>query len=403
VIARVRGFRAGLLLIAVAAVVIRIAHTLLVAPPTTGLEDAFWFRTVAHNLAVGRGFVDFNFHATAAHPPLYALFLAAAEKLSITGDEALRSLGALLGGATVLAVGLVGRRVGGERVGLLAAAIAAVQPLLIAGDGALLSETLYGPIVGLTLLAAFRLAERPTPGRAAVVGIAVGVATLTRSEALLLLPLLALPLAWRGTAAGRATRLAVATACTALVVAPWVGRNVSEFDRAVVANNDGAVLAAANCHAAYHGEHIGAFVETCIPRVSGDEGEQARVQQRQGVDYARDHAGRVPLVAGVRVLRTWSLFQPLRDVNEQGRSAKVQKLGVLFDYLLCVLAIAGVLALRHDRPALMVLLAPIVLVTVVAAATHGMVRLRHPAELSLAILAAAGAVQLTVAASRAKA
>jgi hypothetical protein len=186
-------------------------------------------------------------------------------------------------------------------------------------------------------------------------------------------------------------------------VAPWVIRNVVLFDRAVVSNNDGGLIAAANCDDAYHGEDVGYALERCVSVVPGNEAEQARVHRRQGIDYARDHASRVPVVAAFRVLRTWSLFQPLRHAGEQGRSENVQKLGIAFDYLLILLAIPGALAVRRDRTALLVVLAPVALVTVAAAATYGFIRLRHPAELSLAILAGAGAVRLTVAGSRAKA
>ncbi|MEA2403538.1 MAG: hypothetical protein QOE08_185, partial [Thermoleophilaceae bacterium] len=141
----------------------------------------------------------------------------------------------------------------------------------------------------------------------------------------------------------------------------------------------------------------------CVPRVPGDEGEQASALRRMGLDYASDHATRVPVVVVFRVLRTWSLFQPVRGAGEQGRSLNVQKLGLGFDYLILLLAIPGVLALRRDRTALLIVLAPVVLVTVVAASTYGFVRLRHPAELSLAILAAVAVARFTVAASRAKA
>ena len=49
-------------------------------------------------------------------------------------------------------VGLLGRRAGGERLGLLAAGLCAVYPLMIAVDGALMSETLYGPLIAVALL-----------------------------------------------------------------------------------------------------------------------------------------------------------------------------------------------------------------------------------------------------------
>ena len=45
--------------------------------------------------------------------------------------------------------------------GLIAAGLAAVYPTLIAADGALMSETLYGALVALALLAAYRLLDAP--------------------------------------------------------------------------------------------------------------------------------------------------------------------------------------------------------------------------------------------------
>jgi hypothetical protein len=44
----------------------------------------------------------------------------------------------------------------GDLAGLLAAGLAAVDPALIAADGALMSESLYRLLVAMTLLAAYR-------------------------------------------------------------------------------------------------------------------------------------------------------------------------------------------------------------------------------------------------------
>ena len=47
-------------------------------------------------------------------------------------------------------MGVLGRRVGGPRLGLAAAGVCAVYPLMIVVDGALMSETASTPLVILT-------------------------------------------------------------------------------------------------------------------------------------------------------------------------------------------------------------------------------------------------------------
>lgn len=68
--------------------------------------------------------------------------------------------------------------------------------------------------------------------------------------------------------------------------------------------------------------------------------------------------------------------------------------GVVYDWVLMVLAVAGAVFLRRRGTPLRVLLAPIWLVTLAAALGYGFVRMREPAELSLALLGAAGMLGL---------
>src|SRR2546427_628085 len=89
--------------------------------------------------------------------------------------------------AAIAGLALAVRRVAGERVGLAAAAIAAVYPALFALDSTVRSESLYALLIALALLGAYRLVERPTWRAAAALGVAIGLAALTRGEGLLLL------------------------------------------------------------------------------------------------------------------------------------------------------------------------------------------------------------------------
>ena len=83
-----------------------------------------------------------------------------------------------------------------------------VYPFLWVADGSLMSETLYGALLAAVAAGCATLLRRAAPcGRVAVLGALIALAALTRGEALLLVPLLLLPLVARGSAAGaRAAR-----------------------------------------------------------------------------------------------------------------------------------------------------------------------------------------------------
>src|SRR5205085_947444 len=122
---------------------------------------------------------------TTEKPPGYPAVLALLSWTGLDSYAAHRVVSCVLGAAAVVLIGMLGRRVAGERIGLLAGAIAAVYPALWMLDASLRSESLYLPLVALALLLAY---ER----RFVWLGIALGLAALTRSEALLLVPLLML-------------------------------------------------------------------------------------------------------------------------------------------------------------------------------------------------------------------
>jgi 4-amino-4-deoxy-L-arabinose transferase-like glycosyltransferase len=393
-------FRGRLAAIVAGAVVLRLLYVLVLARHVPMAGDSQFFNAEANLVADGKGYVEPFVQAaygisvpTAAHPPLYPTLLAVLSFLGLDGVLAHRALGAFLGGATILIVGLIGRRVGGDRVGLLAAAIAALYPLLVAADGAPMSESLYGLLIAASLLLALRLREERTVGRAAALGAVVGLAALTRSEALLLLLLLGLPLT------GRRLKPALALLGAAvLVLAPWTIRNFSAFDRlTLISHNDSTVLAGANCAETYYGSDLGGWRFDCISRrTTLKEGRQAATWRQEGIDYATAHAGRWPAVVPVRVLRTWDFWQPRRQVDSaEGRARWAEIAGVAAYYLLLPLAIAGGLLLwRRDRGAAAILLAPALLVTISSAVGYGNPRFRHAFELSIVVLAAVALVTI---------
>jgi hypothetical protein len=101
-------------------------------------------------------------------------------------------------------------------------------------------------------------------------------------------------------------------------------------------------------------------------------------------------------VVPVRVLRTWDLWQPGRQLESaEGRARWAEKAGVVLYFLLLPLSIAGFALLRRrpgERATFWILLAPAVLVTVSSAIGYGVPRFRHAFEISLVVTAAVALV-----------
>jgi 4-amino-4-deoxy-L-arabinose transferase-like glycosyltransferase len=373
-------------------VALRVAQTFLVAPwPPAFFNDEAYYSTLAQLISRGEGFVrpgeyygeDLSL-PTAERPPLFPLVLAALAELGVTGGDA-RVLGVLTGGGTIVVIALLGRRLAGDRVGLLAAGLAAVYPTLIAADGALMTESLYGLLCGLALLAAYRLLEQPTLGRALVLGLVLGVVAQARAEALPLLPLLLLPVLRRP---GGLRAAAVVCLSFAVVLAPWTVRNWSAFDRPVlIATGGGETLSGANCAATYFGDQIGAWIVSCV-RFSGRGNEAAELNEegRKGIRYALDHLDRVPAVAAARLARTWGLWWPVQ--RPEGRAGWVTYIGAALLFVLAPLAVYGFTLLRRRGVPVWILTTPFITVTLTTLLAYGSARFRHSAELPLVVLAA---------------
>jgi hypothetical protein len=393
-------FRAALAAIVLAGLGLRLLYALVVMHDVGVGGDGLQFHILANQLASGDGYVQPlivspDHVATADKPPLYPLVLAVPSLLGWDSIEAHRVLSCLMGAALVLGVGLLGRRVGGDRVGLIAAGLAAVYPLLVVLDGSLRSESLYAPLIAFLLLAAYRLVDQPSVGRGLAVGALLGAAVLTRSEAVLLGLLLLVTAGFRLPRGTRVRVTAAAALIAMLFVVPWLARNWVEFDRPLLSTNSGSLAYGANCEAAYYSGLIGTW--PCYPPLTvgpgRDEADVSAELRHDGLSYASDHVGRLPAVAAVRLLRTFDLWSPASATRlEAGigdRDLTTYRVGVAVYYLLIPLAVAGLIMLRRRRTVpLGILLAPVALVVVVSVLGYGSPRFRVPAEVSIVVLAA---------------
>ena len=409
-----RRFVLGLLAITLVALGIRVAVTLAVDPDVPKVGDATAYHLLANNLADGRGYIrPFDLllldkvRPTAEYPPLLPALVSIPSWLGADTVTGQRLFLCLIGAASVAVIGLLGRRVAGPAVGLVAAGLAAAYPILFLSDATLTPETLFALLVAGALLAAYRALDDPSPLRFAALGALVGLATLTRAEGALLALLLVVPAAvarragsWRRTATLAGTGVLVVAA----IVVPWTARNYARFDELVpVSNNLGTALDGANCSGTYRGAYVGfwlyrddcfeGFDQAALERT--DEAAVARHHRNEGLDYASDHAGRLPAVMATRWLRTFALYAPRQQTqleSFEGRPLWWQRAGTLMYAVLVPFAVAGLVLLRRRRAVVWPLLVMLVSVSVTALVTYGNQRFRTAFEPALLVRAAAGVV-----------
>jgi 4-amino-4-deoxy-L-arabinose transferase-like glycosyltransferase len=428
VLTRLRGFGGALAAIAGAAFILRLAYMLGVDPQVPALSDAGAYHLLANHLADGHGYVrPFDLsrlglvHPTAEYPPLFPAILSAVPFVGGTGVDAQRILTCMIGTGTVAMVGLLGRRVRGDAVGLVAAGLAAIYPMLFMADGVLMAESLFAFLVTTSLVLAYRAVDAPSLGRFAALGAMLGLAALTRAEGLLLAIVLVVPLAWRlgDTATVRKVALAaVAVGVAVAFVIPWTVRNAVELDHFVpVSNNVGSAIDGANCAAVYYGDDIGLWRANIFTAATDDpnardrecfdgfdiraagfnEAEEAARHREDGLDFARDNLGRLPVVAAARWARTFGIFhveQQLEVESFEGRPEPWQTIGLISYWVLLPFGIAGAVLLLRNRERAWPLLAPFVSVSIIAVLTYGNQRFRIAAEPALLVLASVAVVAL---------
>ena len=378
-----------------------------------GFEDAFFYHHQANLLADGKGFISpFPFlsaglHLPAAeHPPLYSLYLAIWSAAGATSVGWHQLATTLVGIGTVALIGLAGREAAGPRLGVVAAFVAAVYPHLWYQDGIVWAEAIAQACVALFVLVAFRYVNRPSARNLATVGLAAALASMARTELIVLLPLGVVGLALLTAGVDARRRLgwvAAAGAIGIVAIAPWIALNLGRFDRTTtLSSNVGLTLASANCDSTWYGSRLGYWSFWCAQAAGttetlggGDPSEVDALARRQALDYIGAHRGRLPAVVAARVGRATGLWRPWQQVafdGIEGRPHWIAAAGLGTWWAAMVLAAGGVVTLRRHRVPTFPLLATIAAAAFGILTAFATTRYRATAEPAMALLAAAGAL-----------
>lgn len=432
-------YLALLALIAVAGGALRVGYVLVAKRHDPLVGDQIYYSAMGRVLARGDGFRDpfikDRVVPSADHPPLTAIVAAPAGWLSDDPATVVllqRLTMCVVGAAGVFAVGLAARQAGPRRhrdaVGLVAAALAAVYPGFWINDGLVMAESLGLLSVALAIWATYRALDEPRTRRFALLGIAIGLAALTRAEALLLAPLLVLPAALtrrvpgreRPTPRQRVGWIAASAAAVVLVVGPWVGANMVRFaDATTLSTNDGLTLLGTNCDPAWKGPGKGLWVLQCIGAVdSTGDGVDDWTKTERGLDrlgdlpdwsvvsskyrtaalrYLREHLGELPSVVMVREGRLWGVYKVGGMVfynTGEGREDWASWAAAIAWWVVAVPGLAGLLLLRREERPAWPLVVQLGAAALVGAVFYGLWRFRIGADAAMVISAAATVVWL---------
>ena len=345
-------------------------------------------------------------------PPLYPFLLAAIYKTLGRDPVAVAIVQIGFDLLTVVLLFLIGRRILGETVGLLGAAFFGLYPYLLFQNLTANDTAVFILLLTLGIWLAIRAGESHHWWDAALQGIVFGLAALTKTFTLLILPFVAL-IWWRAANLRDAVRLsAITAAAVILVIAPWVVRNSRLHDSFVlISTNGGSNLHQGNnaCVADYLSRGWDAQWVDCLatPPAGMNESELDRWHRNQALDYLSAHPGAWPGLFGTKLAVLWSpAIMPYdvppsasldSDTVLQYNSTAFQAARVVhllyFTPLLILGVIGLMLSLRDHRPVGM-LIAIFLVVTANYVLFHPSTRYRAPADPFLFLLAAYSLVRI---------
>jgi 4-amino-4-deoxy-L-arabinose transferase-like glycosyltransferase len=276
-----------------------------------GAED-FWqngytfYFDLARSLVDGKGFASPGGVPTAFRVPLYPMFLG----VVTLGERyfiAVLVAQSLIGAATAICAGLLGREMFGDRAGLAAAGLTAVYPYYVVHDTALQETSLF---TFFTLLSVFLLLQTARAGSRSLAigaGLGFGVAILTRvtvAPVALLAPFwLLLPTEKRAPWRDRAIVGCLCLGALVMTLSPWLIRSHRITGTWTLGTEFGAALWGGNNaetfryypresidlsrRAAFEALSAGEKAE--LAALSNDEIAVSDWYERKGLGYIKEH------------------------------------------------------------------------------------------------------------------
>jgi 4-amino-4-deoxy-L-arabinose transferase-like glycosyltransferase len=180
---------------------------------------------IAENLRNGVGYVGIATPGAQLNfPPLYPLLIAGTSFLTHNYEWAARAVAIILGALVPLPAFGIASQIFGRRVGLIAALLVSLHPLLVNLPCAVLSEAPYPTLLLLSVYVAIRALNIPSAKLWGLAGAAFGLTYLLRAEAtgIFAIAVLFALAATEGAIIARCKRAAIAILAFLLLASPQV-------------------------------------------------------------------------------------------------------------------------------------------------------------------------------------
>jgi hypothetical protein len=343
------------------------------------LPDQREYLDLGRNLLHGRGLffhdVRFNADVFAYRTPGYPIFIA------ICGGSIhlIRIAQALVDTSTVLATYLLARRWLSPQRSILAAAMVALNPLLIYFTGLILAETLFTALLvwGIVLI------SWTGPSPPALLCLACSV--LVRPSALLLPAFLSLLNTTRPRAYHWRQAL-LAGVVTLFLLFPWAWRNHARLGAWVWTTTNGGITLHDGFNSAADGSSNQSFVKNMPQLQTMGEVERSIYLSGLARQFIQQNPSRTVSLTFDKLLRLWS---PIPLSREYGHDPRYVLIGLLYTLPLFAMTLSGLLSDRLPMGAKVLLLIPAIYITLIHAASVGSIRYRMPADVPMAVVAAA--------------
>lgn len=369
-------------------------------------NDEVEYITVAQDLLAGRGWSFYDRYRW-LRAPLYPLFLAGS--LWIAGGDLHRAAlpNLLLSIGVIYLVYRLARELApeaGRRPGLIAAAVAAALQTYATFGALYMSETLFSLLFAAGLLALARWSRSGGLWWAGLAGALLGLACLTRSAALVMLPVAGIWIIWlearRGGWRIPAVMLpaVVMGLCAALVIGPWTLRNCRAYSACILIESGFAY----NLWAFYEPREDLATINRTLEAIA-DPAERAAEATERGLARLREDPAILLRKLPAEWERLW-VVKPIQDrfllANYYSDPPPLLFLSalllddVLYLLILCgaMIGLAGLLARRNTLAILFALWCAVFVGTTLL--THAEGRYRHFLFMVLIPLAAVAADRL---------
>jgi 4-amino-4-deoxy-L-arabinose transferase-like glycosyltransferase len=275
------------------ALVLRLAFVLAVDRESFVFNDTLFYHNAARSLAEGQGYTAVGGGPTAQWPPGFSFVLSLVYRVTGPNQHWGEVLNAFIGALTVPALYALALRTFGRREARWAAAGLALLPGHVLWADVLVAETLYS-----FLLVAFFLLAALLPRAwwaVAALGVAVGLAMLTRGEALLLIPAV-IAIWWPQLERRRLLAFSAGlVAVVLLTLAPWTIRNAIEMDSFVPLSTNSSTTLWSGHNPDATGAQIYApesLLSQIYPRGPRREIEEGRLLRREAIDFMVHNPGR---------------------------------------------------------------------------------------------------------------